>query len=342
MKLKPGQLDAHLASELKPVYLVSGDEPLLVDEVVERLRRAAREAGCEERQSYLAERGFDWNSLRAGMDNLSLFASRQLVELRLPTSKPGDAGARTLAEIAEQPSADKVFIVVTPKLPAATAKSRWVTKLAGAGAWIALYAPRPEELPRWLAGRLRQAGLDCEPDALALLASRIEGNLLAAKQEIDKLVLLADSGLVDVATVRAAVGDGARYDVFQLADAAMAGNSRRAVRILQHLEQEAVAPTLVLWSLVREISAVAEVASAIAGGDSPARAASGAGVWRSREQLTLDAVRRCGPAGAEALLYAAALADRQVKGARPGGAWPALLALTLSLSSGELTMGTAA
>jgi DNA polymerase-3 subunit delta len=342
VKLKPGQLDAHLASGLKPVYLVSGDEPLLVDETVERLRRAARDAGCDERQTHLVERGFDWNTLRAGMDNLSLFASRQLVELRLPTGKPGDAGGRALAEIAEQPPDDKVFVVITPKLPAATAKSRWVTKLAGAGAWIAVYAPRPDELPRWLAGRLRQSGLKCEPDALALLASRIEGNLLAAKQEIDKLVLLADDGRVDLATVRAAVGDGARYDVFQLADAALAGDSRRAVHVLQHLEQEAVAPTLVLWSLVREISAVAEVAAGIAGGGSPARAAAAAGVWRSREQLVLTAVRRLRAGGAEALLDAAALADRQVKGARPGGAWPALLALTLSLSIGELTMGAAA
>jgi len=342
VKLKPGQLDAHLASELKPVYLVSGDEPLLVDEVVERLRHAARQAGCDERQSYLVDRGFDWNTLRAGMDNLSLFASRQLVELRLPTGKPGDAGARALGEIADDPPADKVFIVVTPKMPSATAKSRWVSKLAGAGASIAVYAPRPEELPQWLTGRLRQAGLSCEPDALALLASRVEGNLLAAKQEIDKLVLLADNGHVDLPTVQAAVGDGARYDVFQLADAALAGDSQRAVHILLHLEQEAVAPTLVLWSLVREIAALAEVAAGVAAGQTPGRAASGAGVWRSREQLVLKAVRRCGTGGAQALLDAAALADRQVKGARPGGAWPALLALTLSVSTGELTMGAAA
>jgi DNA polymerase-3 subunit delta len=342
MKLKPGQLDAHLASELKPVYLVSGDEPLLVDEIVERLRQAARQAGCDERQAYLAERGFDWNSLRAGMDNLSLFASRQLIEVRLPTGKPGDAGARVLSEIAENPPADKTFIVVTPRLPAASAKSRWVTRLAGAGAWIAVYAPRPDELPRWLDARMRKAGLSCEPDALALLASRIEGNLLAAKQEIDKLVLLADNGRVDLATVRAAVGDGARYDVFQLADAALAGDSRRAVHILQHLEQEAVAPTLVLWSLVREISSVAEVSARVSMGEPPGRAAAAAGVWRSREQLISNAVRRCGTVGAESLLDAAALADRQVKGARPGGAWPALLALTLSLSTGELTLGAAA
>jgi len=342
VKLKPGQLDAHLASELKPVYLVSGDEPLLIDETVERLRIAAREAGCDERQSFLAERGFDWNTLRAGIDNLSLFASRQLVEIRLPTGKPGDAGARALVGIAENPPADKVFIVVTPKLPAAAAKSRWVSALAAAGAWITVYAPRAEELPSWLSGRLRQAGLECEREALALLASRVEGNLLAAKQEIDKLVLLAEDGRVDVSTVRAAVGDGARYDVFQLADAALAGESRRAVHILQHLEQEAIAPTLVLWSLVREIAAIAEVAAGIARGQSPARAASAAGVWRSREQLVLSAVRRCGAGRADDLLGAAAMADRQVKGARPGGAWPALLALTLSVSRGELSPGAAA
>jgi DNA polymerase-3 subunit delta len=342
VKLAPRQLESHLADGIGSLYLVSGDEPLLVDETVDRLRRAARDEGCDEREVYVAERGFDWSSLRAGLSNLSLFSSKQLIELRLPTGKPGDAGARQLVEIAEQPPADKLLIVITPKLPAAASKSKWVTRLAAAGVWIPLQAPSAEALPRWLTARVQQAGLQCEPEAIKLLASRVEGNLLAAKQEIDKLMLLAEDGKVDVKTVQAAVGDGARYDVFQLADAALAGDDLRVARILQHLQQEGIAATLVLWSLVREIASLSEVAGALSRGDSAGRALKAAGVWSSREQLVMSAVRRCGGQSAQQLLDQAALVDRIVKGARPGQPWPALLDLGLALSRGSPAAGIAA
>lgn len=332
MKLAARQLSSHLAAGVGPLYLISGDEPLLVDEALDALRAAARAAGCDERQTHLAERGFDWQDLRAGLANLSLFASRQLVEIRLPTGKPGEAGARELVAIADAPPADKIVVVITPHLAGAAARSKWVTRLAEAGVWLPLRAPDREALPGWLSARLRQAGLACEPEALDLLAARVEGNLLAARQEIDKLVLLAEGRRVTADTVRAAVADGARYDVFQLADAALGGDAPRAVRILRHLEQDGTGATLVLWSLVREIAALADIAQRVAGGEAPGRAMTAAGVWRSRESLVAGALRRCGSTGAAALLARACQADRIVKGARRGQPWNALTELALALA----------
>ena len=332
MKLNPRQLPSHLAAGVAPLYLVSGDEPLLVDETLDEIRAAARKSGCTERQSYVAERGFDWDDLRGSLANLSLFAERQLLELRLPTGKPGEAGARQLSAFAADPSPDKVLIVITPGLTGSAARSKWVSNLAEAGVWIPLRAPDRDALPGWLAGRLRRAGLGCEPEALELLAARVEGNLLAAKQEIDKLVLLAADGRVTSEAVRAAVADGARFDVFQLADAALAGDANRAIRILRHLEQEGTGATLVLWSLVREITLLAEIGHRLAQGEAPGRAMTAAGVWRSRESLVSGALRRCGPGASRRLLDQACLADRVVKGARPGQAWAALLELTLGLA----------
>ncbi len=334
MRLNLRQLPAKLRAGLAPIYLLSGDEPLLVEEALDTIREAARKAGCAGRERYVAERGFDWDVLQRNLDNLSLFAESQLVELRLPTGKPGDAGARHLTALAADPPPDKIIVVMTPALTGRAAQTKWVKSLVDAGVWVPLRPPEASELPAWLAGRLRAAGLEYDAPALELLAARVEGNLLAAKQEIDKLVLLTAGKRVDVDAVRAAVADGARYDVFQFADAALAGDGPRATRILRHLEQEGVAATLVLWSLVRELTTLSTVTLRAGHGEPLARALSAAGVWSQRESLVGRAARRVGVAGARRLLHQAAAADRIVKGARPGLPWNALLELTLGLAGG--------
>ena len=342
MRLNLRQLPAKLRAGLAPVYLISGDEPLLVDEALDLVRGAARDAGFGGRDRYVAERGFDWDVLQRSLDNLSLFAESELIELRLPTGKPGDTGARRLVAIADDPPPDKVVIVITPALTGTAAKAKWAKRLAEAGVWIPVRAPDIAELPGWLEGRLQRAGLTCDRAAVELLAARVEGNLLAAKQEIDKLVLLASGGRVDLDAVRAAVADGARYDVFQFADAALAGDHRRATRILRHLEQEGVAATLVLWSLVREITTLRAVTHRASNGEPLGRALAAAGVWRSREALMGKAARRLGVAGSRQLLRQAATADRVVKGARRGLAWNALTELTLALAGGSCLLAETA
>lgn len=332
VKLTSRQLDSHLASGPAPVYMVSGDEPLLVDEALDAIRAAARDQGYTERESHIAERGFDWTELGAGLQNMSLFAERRIVEVRLPTGKPGDQGAKFLTALVAAPPADTVFIVITPQLDGRTTKTKWATSLASQGVWLALRAPDHANLPRWIEGRMRRVGLNADREALELLAAQVEGNLLAAKQEIDSLELLAENGQVTVDTVRAAVANGARYDVFQLSDAALLGDAPRALRILAGLEREGTAAPLVLWSLAREISTVADIACRIAAGASPGKAMSDCRVWSSRQALFKRAARTVNAAGARDLLRRAARADRVVKGSLAGQPWNALLELTLALA----------
>jgi DNA polymerase-3 subunit delta len=335
VKLNSQQLGSHLSSGVAPVYLVSGDEPLIVDEALDAIRSSAVQQGYTDRQVFVAERGFDWGELQASLQNLSLFATRRIVELRLSTGKPGDKGARFLSALTDNPSTDTIVIVITPALDSKIAKTKWASTLASKGAWVVLRAPDAAALPRWIAGRLKQAGLATDSEALELLAARVEGNLLAAKQEIDKLTLLARESRVTVDTVRASVADGARFDVFQLTDAALAGDRVRAARILQSLEHEGVAAPLVLWSLAREISLVADVVYWLNSGLSAARALSEAGVWRSRQNLVGRAARSRNIESARELVAQACRADLIVKGARPGQPWNTLLDLTLSLAGAQ-------
>ena len=332
MKLNPQQLDSHLSSGIAPVYLITGDEPLLVDEALDALRAAAANQGFAERESHMAVRGFDWDELGAGLQNMSLFATRRLVEVRLPTGKPGTEGGKFLTGLVAAPAEDTVFVVITPGLDSKTRKTKWASSLVKQGVWLDLKAPDRASLPRWIAGRLQRAGLAAEPEAIELLAVQVEGNLLAAKQEIDQLVLLAEEGRVSVDTVRASVANGARYDVFQLTDAALAGDVERAVRILGGLEREGVAAPLVLWSLAREIGAVADVVYRITAGAAPGKAMTDAQVWSIRQPLIGRATRARRPAAARALLKRAARAERIVKGSLHGQPWNALLELTLSLA----------
>ena len=335
MKLNPEQLDTHVSRGLAPVYLVSGDEPLLVDEVLDTLRAAAVEQGYTERERHVAERWFDWSEFAASLQNMSLFAERRSIELRLPTGKPGDKGSRFLVAAATNPTPDTVMIVITPALDSRTAKSKWASSLAQAGVWLPLRAPDAGALPAWIAERLAAVGLQADRDALQLLVAQVEGNLLAAKQEIDKLMLLATEGRVTVDTVRTSVADGARFDVFQLGDAALAGNGARAARILYHLEKEGVAAPLVLWSLVREISTVADVLLRVSGGQSPGKAIADVGVWRSRQNLIRHAMRGRNAQFARGLIASASRADRIVKGSLRGQPWNALLELTMTLAGGD-------
>ncbi len=332
MKLNPQQLTSHLSSGIQGVYLLSGDEPLLVEETLDEIRETAHKNGFDEREAHLVERSFDWDEFEAGLQNLSLFAPRRLIELRLPTGKPGEKGAKKIVTLVVDKIPDTILIFIMPRLDKQAANSKWARTLAREGVWINHHAPDRGSLPRWIEGRLEKAGLSCDADALDLLAARVEGNLLAARQEIDKLALLADGTHIDIDTMRDAVTDGARYDVFQLTDAALAGNGRRAARILQGLKREGVAAPLVMWSLGREISVLTDVVHGIDRGLSAGRAMSDARVWQARQNLIGHAARQLDVVSARELLRRASETDRIIKGARFGQTWNALMELTLTLS----------
>jgi DNA polymerase-3 subunit delta len=326
MKLRP---DGSLAS----CYLVSGDEPLLVDEALDALRAAAREKGCTERDSHVVDRHFDWDELTASLNTLSLFATGKLVELRLPTAAPGDAGSRALRELAARAPDGNVVVVITPALNRKSAESAWAQALSRAGEWLETRPPSLAALPAWIGRRLVAAGLRCDEEGAALLAARVEGNLLAARQEIDKLALVHPPGAaLSVDDIRSAVADGARFDVYQLADAALAGDADRAVRVLGGLRVEGTAAPLVLWALVRECLVLIDAGARTGRGEGPERALLAAGVWQSRVKLYTQALRQQRGGSLRRLLGAVTRADQVVKGARPGEPWNALLELTLALA----------
>ncbi|MEO8445270.1 MAG: DNA polymerase III subunit delta [Gammaproteobacteria bacterium] len=342
MKLKPERLQEQLRGQrsgtpLAPVYLVSGDDPLLVNEVVDVLRAAALDRGIAERSSHVVGGHFNWDAVSASLANLSLFSSGTLVEIRLTKPTPGDEGSRQIRQLASRSADGNTVLVIAPALTRKIAGSAWVTALSEAGVWVETRLPDRSELPRWIAGRFRTAGLGCEAEGLELLAGRVEGNLLGAQQEVDKLALLHPPGTVlTAAQIRDAVADGARFDVFQLGDAALAGDVARAVRVLAGLREEGTAAALVLWALVREALVLVDAGVRASREGSTLKAVQGAGVWQSRADLYVRALRHHKPGGLRRLLRMAGRADQIVKGSRAGEPWNALLELTLALAGRPL------
>src|SRR5580698_4205494 len=234
------------------MYLVSGDEPLLVGEAADAIRAAARAAGYADRTVFFIDRSFAWDELRHASQALSLFAERRLFELRMPSGKP-DKGAAQLAELAERPPPDVVCLIVTDKLDKKAGDAPWVRAVEKHGVWVPVWPVETAALPGWLRARAQKLHVDIEPAAAQLIVDRVEGNLLAAKQELEKLRMLEPNAPISVELALRSVGDSARYDVFQLSQAAAAGDAARALHILLGLKSEGVEPSLILWALVREL-----------------------------------------------------------------------------------------
>lgn len=333
MKLQAGQLASHLENDLARAYLVSGDEHLLVDEALDAIREAARANGFDARERYVATAGFDWSELGTSGANLSLFAERRVVELWLPTGKPGRAGSQAIVDFIERLDDDVMFVVTTPKLDKASQNAKWVKALQKAGVHVPVWPIGPRELPGWIADRMRRAGLTPERSAVRMIADRVEGNLLAASQEIEKLVLLLGQGKVDADDIRDTVANSSRYDVFKLADAALAGDARRALRILSGLRAEGVEPVIVVWSLTRELRTLAMLAERIAGNADLGAEFRRLRVWQSRQALVRSALGRHDRVGLYGLLKTAGRADAAAKGQGPGDAWQLAADIVLGLAA---------
>lgn len=340
MQLRPEQLDTHLQDSLAPVYLLHGDEPLIVQESADAIRARARALGFSERQVLHAESGFDWNALQEAGNSLSLFAEQRIIEVRMPGGKPGDAGGKALRAYAGRPAEDTLLMVICGKLEAAQRKAKWVTELDRAGVQITCWPVDARALPGWIETRMRKAGFQPTPGAVQLLAERVEGNLLAAAQEIDKLALLHGAGPVDEPTVAAQVSDSARFDVFGLVDSALEGQARRCLRMLEGLRAEGVEAVIISWALARELRSLARMAFAMSRGETAAAVMNHHKVWRSRQPLIGKALRRYRLPAWQALLRKCAEIDRIVKGQAPGNAWDELLQLCLGLSGARLGLTT--
>jgi DNA polymerase III subunit delta len=332
MRLNSDQLPAALARGLAPVYLVSGDEPLLVGEAADAIRAAARKAGYADRQVFFIDRSFSWDGLRSASQSLSLFAERRLFELRMPSGKP-DKGAAQLAQLAESPPPDVICLIVTDKLDKKTADSPWVRAVEKHGVWVPVWPVETGALPGWLRARAKGLQVEIEPAAAQLIVDRVEGNLLAAKQELEKLSLLADGAPISSELVLRSVGDSARYDVFQLAEAAAAGDAPRAMHVLLGLKSEGVEPTLILWALLRELRGMWQARER----ERLRSNARGSG-WNLAAQPSAKALGRLRKLPLAALLIQASRADRILKGLAAGDAWSAISGLTGAMS-GALQAG---
>jgi len=327
MKISGEDLPRQLAQGLAPLYVVHGEALLLSIEAADAIRAAARAAEYVEREVMIVEQGFKWAELRNSAQSLSLFSTRKLVDLRIPSGKPGVEGAQALQDYCRQLNADTVTLISLPRLDKTAQGSKWFTALSEHGVVIAAEEIALNALPAWIAGRLKRQGQSADADTLAFLAERVEGNLLAAFQEIQKLALLFPAGPLSFEQVKDAVMDVARYDVFKLSEAMLAGDTARYARILDGLRAEGTATVLILWALAEDIRTLGKVLRAMQHSGNLASAMRDARVWGVRQKLVERAVRRFNPAIAERALRQAAHVDKVVKGLRRGDVWDELLQL---------------
>jgi len=333
MRIDSEQLSQHLARGLGPLYTIVAEEPLLALEAGDQVRARAREAGYAERTLLVVESGFDWGSLAAAGANLSLFSQQRLIELRIPNGRPGVAGADAIEHYCGNLAPDTVTLVHLPAMDWKALQAAWFQSLETSGVVVQARAVERAQLPRWLAGRFAQNRQSVDEPTLQFIADRVEGNLLAAWQEVQKLALLFPAGKLAADEVRKAVLDVARFDVDDVSTALLAGNGAQFVRVLDHLEAEGAGLPLVLWTVTNDLRAAYAVGRALERGVPAATALREARVFGPRRASIERAARRWNARGIEAALLRSARIDRLSKGLGRGAAWDELRELGLALSA---------
>lgn len=324
MAIKPEQLPALLQRSLASVYLVAGTEHLLVQECRDQVIQAAHAHGFTERGVHEVGRKFDWEQLVEESAAPSLFASRKIVDLRLPTGKPGADGSRVLVKLAQSKDPDVLLLVSSGDWSMAIRKLKWATELAKAGVLVEIWPIKPPQLPDWIEKRMQRAGLQPEPAAVALLAELAEGNLLAAQQEIDKLLLLNQARRVTVDDVARSAASSARFDAFRLVECALQGALDECLRVAAGLQRTGVPIQAVTGAMYRELTVADTARAAIAAGESETAAFSRLRVWQARQGPMRKALRRLSAFQFGEVFRTLGLIDRQSKGRAPGDAWQAL------------------
>jgi DNA polymerase-3 subunit delta len=332
MPLRANQLAANLQRGLAPVYLVGGEEPLLLQECCDQIREAAKAKGFIEREILQVERGFDWSELQQAAAP-SLFASQKIIDLRLRTGKPGREGAKVLGEWAENPDPNMVLMVSCEQWDASSRKAKWAGKLEKAGLRVDIWPIKPQELPRWLEQRMQQHGMQPEPEVVRILADRLEGNLLAARQEIDRLALLKGAGMVTVDDVLKVVADSSRFDAFGLAESMLAGNLREGLRVAAGLRRMDTPIPMLLGALLKELKTTEAFRFAMRGGEQESMVFRRLNVWQNRQNTIRSAARRLNTRQLFAAFSQLSLIDRQSKGRAAGDPWQSLDSLLLHLSN---------
>jgi DNA polymerase-3 subunit delta len=333
MRLHADKLQQHLQQNLLPLYLVFGEESLLVQEACDAIRSRCREQGCSEREVLLVNGDqFDWNSLLATSSEMSLFADRKLIELRLPSGKPGSNGSKALQQYLENPAPGNVLLIVAGRIDKQSTNSKWFKALDKAGALIQIWPVKPLQLPRWMRQRLQHYDLQIDADALQLLCDRVEGNLLAAVQEIEKLRLLTGGDRIRAEHIHQSVANNARYNLFGLVDHASSGEAAAAFRMLHGLRAEGTEIAVLLWALSREIRTLYQCQAEIDQGQPINRVFQAQRIWDSRKPMVSAALKRHPLASLSELLRQATLVDHSIKGLAEGNPWDHLSQLLLNFA----------
>jgi DNA polymerase III subunit delta len=345
MLIRFDALDAQLTKTLAPIYVVSSDEHLLAGQALDKIRAKARSEGFVEREILTVDRSFKWGALLAANQSQSLFGDKKIIDLRIPTGKPGKEGGQALqdyiSQLKKNPNSDNVTIITLPKLDSASQKSMWVTRLQEAAIYVDIPLIDRAQLPGWIARALKEQGQSAERDALEFIADRVEGNLLAAHQEIQKLGLLYPTGALSSTQIQEAVFNVARYDVFKLNEAILSGDVPRLVRMLDGLKGEGEALPLVLWALAEECRTLLKLKLGMQEGRPFSVLCREHRVWGGRERLMEPALRRLSLTTLKSALKNAAQIDKLIKGLHAktlsGDAWDAVLQLSLALAQGQKT-----
>jgi len=339
MQLRIDALEIHLTKSLAPLYVIASDEHLLALEAADKIRKRARAQGFTERDVLTVDRSFKWGELLAANQSQSLFGDKKLIELRIPTGKPGKDGGAALQTYAGDLSPDNLTLITLPKLDWQTAKAAWVTTLQQAAVFIEIPLIERAALPNWIGQRLAAQRQSADKPGLDFIADRVEGNLLAAHQEIQKLGLLHPEGTLSYEQIHDAVLNVARYDVFKLNEAMLAGDVARLVRMLEGLQGEGEALPLVLWAVAEEIRTLLKLKAGVAAGKQLGMLMKEQRIWGPRERLMEPALRRLKLATLEEALQQAAEVDKMIKGLRAkafvGDAWDAMTQLSLKIARGR-------
>ena len=338
MRLKVDQLGSALQKGLSPVYFLSGDEPLQIGELADAIRKTAKLKDYNNREIISVDKTFNWNELAFASDSLSIFSDKRIIELRIPSGTLGVEGAKALINYCNRPPEDTILLITAGKIDSKSIQSRWFEALDKIGVIVQVWPLEGTDLNRWLQQRLQKRSLQTDAQGIGVLAARVEGNLLAAAQEIEKLYVLYGSGFISVDQIYDVVADSSRYDVFKLMDAVLATDINKIFKILSGLKSESIAAPVLLWALTRDARLIIQIKLAIAKGQNTDVVFRNHGIWDKRKQLITQAMNRLSDNQLNKILVVSAKADRQIKGQESGDAWETLLAISLLFCNPALNM----
>lgn len=335
MQLKPEQLQASLAKRLAPVYFISGDEPLQLGEAVDAVRKAAQQVGYLTRDILTVETGFNWAELSYQANVLSIFSEQKFIDLRIPSGKPGKEGAKALVDYCQYMPNQTLLLISSGKLAASSLKTRWYQALDKTGVVMHIWPLEGDGLSAWLDRRMQSRGMQTDRQGLQTLAARVEGNLLAAAQEIEKLYVLNGAGTIQAQQIKEQVLDSSRYTVFKLVDAMLAGKGLRVVKILRGIRAEGVIEPIVLWAITTEARVLSKLQALISQGKSRDLAFKELNIWTQKKALLRQALQRLNSQDIDQILILSSQADRQTKGQELGDSWETILSTCLLFAGVE-------